>query len=300
MRERKEVKEEKEKSARIAAFFDLDGTLIPLPSLERRFFRTLRYRREIPARNYFLWLREALRLLSHGLYAVAHANKMYLRGLPVFNESEAGNPGAFPAHPSGHQARGQASAPPRRNPRLPVPRFFEDALARVAWHAQQGHAIVLVTGTLEPLANAAARELEAELLARGHAEKIQVCATRLEEASGKWTGRILGKATFGEAKAGAIGKLGQEMHLDLSRSFAYGDSSSDKWLLASVGNPAVVNPSRKLARIAKQRGWPGLRWREEKELTPRTPGLQNAQRREAREKPEPANTCVLPKAERCA
>ena len=62
MKERKEanevkkLKEIEEKSGRVAAFFDLDGTLVALPSLERSFFRMLRCRAAIPAKNYFLWL----------------------------------------------------------------------------------------------------------------------------------------------------------------------------------------------------------------------------------------------------
>src|SRR4029077_10693445 len=46
----------REMVGRVAAFFDLDGTLILRPSLERRFFAELRQRRAIPMRNYFLWL----------------------------------------------------------------------------------------------------------------------------------------------------------------------------------------------------------------------------------------------------
>ena len=64
----------------VAAFFDLDGTLMPLPSMEQRFFRILRYRGEIPLKNYFLWLREAVGLLPRGISAMTHANKMYQIG----------------------------------------------------------------------------------------------------------------------------------------------------------------------------------------------------------------------------
>ena len=72
----KEVQEVKEKSGSMAAFFDLDGTLVARPSLERRFFRMLRYRRAIAARNYLLWLREAMRLMPRGTSVVLQANKM--------------------------------------------------------------------------------------------------------------------------------------------------------------------------------------------------------------------------------
>ena len=251
-------------SARVAAFFDLDGTLLPLPSVERKLFRVLRYHREIPMKNYFLWLREALKLVPRGIGCVMHANKMYLRGVHRFDQRGVENRTDSYGH--GHswrrmesQGEGQVSLPPRRNPRWPVPLFFEDGVDRVAWHAGQGHAIVIVSGTLEPLANAAARTLEMELKARGIAVGIQVFATKLEESDGRWTGRILGEAMFGKAKACAILTLAEQMRLDLSRSWAYGDSAQDRWMLESVGNPAAVNPTPKLARIAWKQGWPILR-----------------------------------------
>ena len=246
-------------SARVAAFFDLDGTLLPLPSLEQRFFRILRNRREIPLTNYFLWCREALKLFPRGIGCVIHANKMYLRGVPSFNESRAENCSDSPAHKSGHQDEGQASAPPRRDPRQPVPLFFAQGVERVAWHAKQGHAIVLVSGTLEPLANAAAQALEADLAFCGITARISFCATKLEECESRWTGRIWGEPMFGKAKGRAVLALAAEMCLDLSQSWAYGDSGRDRWMLASVGNPVAVNAKPKLARIAGKRGWRILR-----------------------------------------
>lgn len=258
-------------SARMAAFFDLDGTLLPLPSLERQFFRSLRYRREIPLKNYFYWLGEALRLLPRGTSSIAHENKMYLHGVNSFVESGAENQIDSRAHKSGHREEGQASihfpGRARRIPRWPVPHFFEDGIERLAWHAMQGHAIVIVSGTLEPLANLAARALESELAARGIAAGIRVCATKLEESDGRWTGHVVGEAMFGMAKARSVLALAEGISLDLSQSWAYGDSAQDRWMLATVGNAVGVNPSARLARIAKKRGWPVLRWRAENNLT---------------------------------
>jgi HAD superfamily hydrolase (TIGR01490 family) len=193
----------------------------------------------------------------------------------VFNESDEGERNFSSSHKSGHQAQGQASAPPRRNPRLPVPGFFSQAIERVAWHAGQHHEIVLVSGTLEPLARGAAQILEAELAARGIAAAIRVCATRLEERDGKWTGRVIGDAMFGEAKARAAKRLAEEMRLDLKRCYAYGDSMNDRWLLAMVGKPAAVNPSEDLAVTALSRGWPILNWSEQESITQRRRGLRD-------------------------
>ena len=274
----------------VAAFFDLDGTLVALPSLERRFFRTLRYRRAIPVRNYFLWFAEALRLAPSGVGTILQANKMYLRGVQSFDERGKGDDAVSPWHKSGHQAEGQASAPSsrraRRNPRLPVPVFLAEGIERVVWHGKQGHAIVLVSGTLEPLAQAAARAVEVELAARGIFLAIRVCATRLEEVGGRWTGRILGEALFGEAKERAVRRIATEMKLDLTQCYAYGDSVNDRCLLEAVGRPTVVNPSNDLGRIAREHAWPVMRWEKE--------GIETQRRGERRENQE-RRTKAIPK-----
>jgi HAD superfamily hydrolase (TIGR01490 family) len=270
--EKKEVKEAKRISGGVAAFFDLDGTLVAWPSLERKFFKILRYGREIPLRNYFLWMKEALRLIRGGMSAILQSNKMYLCGVGILDECGERDWEVSSWHKDGHQAQGQASAPPRCYPRLPVPRFFAQAIETVAWHARQGHKIVFLSGTLEPMARGVARALEAELAAREITVTIRVLATRLEAIDGKWTGRILGEAMFGEAKARAAKRLAEELRLDLDRCYGYGDSLNDKWLLAAVGKPAAVNPSKRLASLALSQGWPMLSWEEKEQLTQRRRG----------------------------
>src|SRR5207245_2644174 len=188
----------------------------------------------------------------------------------------------------------------RRIPRLPVPAFFAQAIERVEWHSKQRHEIVLMSGTLEPLAQGAAAAMEAELAARGITVTIGVCATRLEESEGTWTGQILGEAMFGEAKARAAKRLAGELRLDLARCYAYGDTANDRWLLAAVGKPAAVNPSGGLAEIARMHNWPVLRWNEEKELTQRTQSSQRAQRRGRKKNDTAVEKSVLGRAERCA
>src|SRR5207237_3352033 len=152
----------KEHGARVAAFFDLDGTLMPRPSMERRFFRVLRYRREIPLKNYFSWLREALKLLPRGVGAVKQANKMYLEGVHSLDECGAGSRSDFPAHKGGPQAEGQALTLPRRKPRLPVRRFFEEVVESETCHAMFGHAIGGASGPLAPRPPCAARAIATE------------------------------------------------------------------------------------------------------------------------------------------
>jgi HAD superfamily hydrolase (TIGR01490 family) len=226
------VKEMNESGGKIAAFFDLDGTLEAGPSLEQRFFRMLCCRGGIPVKNYFLWLKEAVRLAPRGMRVNRYLNKMYLRGVAIETAK--------------YEAGGIS--------------FLAAAVDRVAWHAKQGHKIVLVSGTLEILARKAAEQLEAELGARGLTARIHVCATRLEEREGKWTGQVIGIAMYGEAKAEVVRRMAEKGMLNLTKCYAYGDSAMDRWMLAAVGRPVAVNPSKELLRIAQRRNWQTVLW----------------------------------------
>jgi HAD superfamily hydrolase (TIGR01490 family) len=220
--------------SKAAAFSDVDGTLIAMPSLELRLFRELRWEGKIPAHNYFSWLAEALRLALRGSSSVRHGNKMYFRGVST------------KLHEKLH-SRTEAH-------------FFPEAVERLAQHAANGDRIVLVTGTPEFLAREIAQALGGELAKRGLEPKIVVCATRLEEKDGRWTGRVQGQPMFGKAKAVAVDWIANKWKLDLRQCSAYGDSASDCWMLASVGKPNAVNPTRSLRRIANRERWGILNW----------------------------------------
>jgi alcohol-forming fatty acyl-CoA reductase len=242
----------RETNGRIAAFFDLDGTLIAEPSLERRFFANLRQRRTIPTRNYFLWLARAVWLAPRGIELMRHANKMYLRGLSA---SDSGSPDYD-----------QLPRPGSGQAEMAVPRFFPQGVDQVAWHARQGHAIVLVSGTIAPLAQEMALALTVRLAVRGIVASVSVCATRLEENDGRWTGRILGDAMFGETKGHAVRQLAKEEGFELARCYAYGDSASDRAMLEAVGRPCVVNPSEEMGKLARKREWAVLAWTDQRRL----------------------------------
>ena len=237
-----------ERESQIAAFFDLDGTLLAGPSLERQFFAMLRSRGAVSASGYIAWLARAVKLAPEGIHAIAHANKRYLRGVDA--------PGLVGAK----RVAPQCDTAIARADRTPVLRFHARALDRMAWHAKQNHRIFLVSGTLAPLAQVAGIALLMRLAAQDVSASIGVCATQLEEVDGQWTGRIVGEAVCGPAKRRLVEQLAQEQGFDLAKSYAYGDTMNDRWLLAAVGRPAVVNPSKKLRRLAGLYDWPVHWW----------------------------------------
>ncbi|MGB7283847.1 MAG: HAD-IB family hydrolase [Candidatus Acidiferrum sp.] len=280
VKEAEDVREVMEKGGGVAAFFDLDGTLIPLPSLEERFFLRLNEERLIGIRNRLCWLAEAVRLAPQGIGQIVNANKMYLRGVRTEEASGGARLLVCRSAEDEEAKAGKRTKEPERQAKMSVLTFFPTAIERAAWHAKRGHLNVIVSGTLEPLAALVARTMEAELGARGLTCNIRVCATRLGEEKERWTGRIVGEAMFGEAKARAIRRIAAESDLDLERCFAYGDSLSDRWMLETVGKPAAVNPSNDLGRLARRNCWAILRWGGEKSFTQRTRRGTRSQRTE--------------------
>jgi phosphoserine phosphatase len=220
----------------IAAFFDLDGTLVPAPSLERRLFSALRKAGRIPVANYLYWACETLRLFARGLLAVPHGNKRYLRGVCrdlIFRHMKT------------------------------IP-FLAEGIMRVAWHAKPGHKIFLVSGMPEALGQLAATGLECELEASGVRVRPQVYGTRLFEVNGCWTGDIDGEALYGRAKARCVKALAAERRIDLRECHAYGNSLRDRHFLAAVGRGHAVNPSKEMAALASEKNWTIWHWKDEK------------------------------------
>jgi HAD superfamily phosphoserine phosphatase-like hydrolase len=250
---------------RVAAFFDLDGTILPTPSLEMRFVRILRDAGLIGLRNGLRWCGEALRLAPRGIQRIAYGNKMYLHGVRAAEVGcgELADPQKWLELDAARSADGFS----RQAMAVAILRscqrdFFPKALERMFWHAEREHSLVIVSGTLEPLAKLAALGLQIAFARRGMPASPQVCATRLEVADDKWTGRIVGEAVVGEAKGRAVRRFAALHGIELSGCFAYGDSVHDRWMLEAAGRPAAVNPSDDLARTARRNGWPIIRWQE--------------------------------------
>jgi HAD superfamily hydrolase (TIGR01490 family) len=221
---------------RTAAFFDIDGTLVPEPSLEKRLFNGLRHNGAMPLMNYARLAVEAGRLLPRGLAAISQGNKKYLCGLRAEQILEA----------------------------LGTIAFFEEGVARAEWHARQGHEIVLVTGMVKPVARMVAMALECELEARGLEREILVSATRLEERGGMFTGRLIGEANIGEVKRRSMATLAAAMQIELRQSHAYGNTMRDAPMLEAVGRAHAVNPGKDLARLSNERDWAIWHWHVEK------------------------------------
>jgi HAD superfamily hydrolase (TIGR01490 family) len=84
-----------------------------------------------------------------------------------------------------------------------------------------------------------------------------IIASRMQLADGCYSGELEFYA-YGAAKATRMRELATERGYDLADCFAYSDSATDLPMLEAVGHPHAVNPDRELRRVARERGWPVL------------------------------------------
>jgi len=218
---------------REAAFFDVDGTLCD--TTIAHYYRYFMLRRLTP------WA-------GRVWYAAFLAKCVYYLLLDKFDRQRLNvvfyrNYAGLPATDIKAQAADCHDA-------VVGPRRFDQAAACVEEHRSAGRAIVLVTGSLDFIMEPLAEELRADA----------VIATQLIESNGRFTGALSGPPLGGREKARRMQDFGQQQGIDLSRSYAYGDSMADLPMLEAVGFPHVVNPDRGLAAPAKRRAWPTHHW----------------------------------------
>ena len=131
------------------------------------------------------------------------------------------------------------------------PYVYADALGLVARHRERGERSFIVSAALQEVVDALVEELGLDGGLGSTAEVV----------NGHYTGRLL-RRLDGPAKAKAVMALAEEEEIDLGAATAYSDSVSDVPFLEVVGRPVVVNPDRALRRVAEERCWRVLRFRE--------------------------------------
>ena len=221
-------------TARIAAFFDIDGTLVGGASIWRGIWDyhfVKRRRRDRPIRFVFGNALRGARLARRG----ASRDEFTAASAEAVSTIFAG---LTPA-----EAREMFVWIWQRTL---LPGLRSDVVARLREHRARGHLVALVSATLEGLVEIVAEQVGADA----------ALGSRLEVADGRYTGRMLPQVCLGAHKAErARALLAQWGEVDLAASFAYADSGHDAPLLELVGHPVAVYPDPSLHALARARGW---------------------------------------------
>ncbi|HEU0205966.1 MAG TPA: SDR family oxidoreductase [Pseudolysinimonas sp.] len=123
------------------------------------------------------------------------------------------------------------------------------AIRAIKAHRDAGHRTVLVTGSIETLAEPLAGLFD------------EVVGGHMHEKDGVLTGYLAKPPLVDEARAAWVRRYAEEHGLDLAASYGYGDSHADLVWLELLGNPHAVNPDTQLAREAQRRNWEIDKWK---------------------------------------
>mgnify|MGYP001053236762 CR=1 FL=1 len=212
---------------RVAAFFDLDKTIIATSS-------AFAFGREF-MHNGLITTSEALQMsLAKASYMIAGQSSEQM-------DSTRDQLASLVAGWSVDKVREIASETMHN---VVTPAIYAEARELIAFHRNAGHDVIIISASASHLVDLIAEELGID----------QVVATELEVRDGRFTGEVLFFCK-GDAKAQAITDLARTNDYDLAHSYAYSDSATDIPMLQAVGNPVAVNPDRAMKKAALENGW---------------------------------------------
>ncbi|MGV0360643.1 HAD family hydrolase [Corynebacterium minutissimum] len=214
-------------NARVAAFFDLDKTIIATSS-------AYAFGREF-MHNGLITHTEALQLsLAKASYMLAGHSSEHMDATRD----------QLAAMVAGWSVQKVHDIAVETMHTVVTPTIYAEARDLVAAHRAQGHEVVIISASASVLVKPIAEELGIE----------HVVATELAEEDGRFTGEILFYCK-GAAKAEALERTAQKLGVDKDASYAYSDSATDIPMLKQVGHPVAVNPDRLLKKHAADNGW---------------------------------------------
>lgn len=132
--------------------------------------------------------------------------------------------------------------------------YRQDADACMLAHLEDGHVVILISASFEPIIAAAMLE---------HPIQYALASRMQIDAEGTYTGKVEGLTTEGPDKIIALrefcdkyfGKDCWEI------GWAYADHFSDLTLLEAATHPCAVTPDNLLEETAEERGWKILNWK---------------------------------------
>ena len=115
-------------------------------------------------------------------------------------------------------------------------RVYTFSRERIKWHKEQGDIVIAISGS--PI------ELVKEMSSKYNMDDYRGTIYELNSEN-KYNGNII-PMWDSESKEKAIKELCEKYDIDLSQSYAYGDTSGDYTMFKSVGCPFAINPTKEL------------------------------------------------------
>lgn len=113
-------------------------------------------------------------------------------------------------------------------------------------HRSAGHVLVLLSSSTCYLGNPLGDELGVE---------HRLVNRLVVDEHGQFTGAFVQPLCYGRGKLAHARRFADDHRIDLAASYFYTDSVTDLSVLEQIGHPRVVDPDPRLAREARRRGW---------------------------------------------
>lgn len=121
-------------------------------------------------------------------------------------------------------------------------RVYTFTRERIKWHKNQGHIVIAISGS--PI------ELVKEMSEKYHMDDYRGTIYEVDE-NGKYNGEVI-PMWDSNSKKKAINELVEKYNIDLNNSYAYGDTSGDYTMFKSVSCPFAINPTKELIGKIKE------------------------------------------------
>ncbi|MDZ7793332.1 MAG: HAD-IB family hydrolase [Spirochaetia bacterium] len=209
----------------IGAFFDIDGTLHRNSLMIEHFKKLVKYEVIDPR----LWHSNVKYTYKEWRKRVRHYEDYMLELIDIYIEALKGRKKS--------DLEFIGSQVIRLNGDI-VYKFTRD---RIKWHQDNLHKVLFISGS-------------PTFLVSKMAEKFGIDAYRgaeyLLDQQGRFTGEVV-PMWDSESKNKAIHQLEQDYNIDLTESYAYGDTNGDLSMLRRVGRPIAINPTLELLASIK-------------------------------------------------
>ncbi|MGV3024105.1 HAD-IB family hydrolase [Clostridium thermobutyricum] len=207
---------------RIAAFFDIDGTLYREGLITEVFKKMIRY--EIIEQE--RWFNDVKPEYTKWDKRQGDYDNYLLKMIEIYMEAIKG------------LTKDQIEFIANRVIEQKGDRVYTFTRDRIKWHKEQNHLLITISGSPSELV----REM-----ANKYGFDDYKGAVYIVDEEDKYTGDVI-PMWDSESKEKAINELVEKYNIDLSKSYAYGDTAGDYTMFKKVENPFCMNPTKELLK----------------------------------------------------
>lgn len=205
---------------KVAAFFDIDGTISREGLISEMFKKMIKYELIDNSK----WYNEVEPAFTRWDKRVGDYDIYLQKMVDIYTETVK-NTNAF------HIAYIAKKVIEQKGERV-----YTYSRERIKWHKEQGHVVIAISGSPIELVSEVSRMYGMDDY-RGTIYQVG--------SNGIYNGEII-PMWDSQSKRKAVFEMAEKHDIDLSQSYAYGDTNGDYSMLQLVGNPFAINPTREL------------------------------------------------------